>query len=214
ILVTSWWSFPYAMVIVTAAIQSIPRELYEAVSIDGGSWRAKLRYVTWPHLIPTLGSTALTLGILYLTLITLLIVLTRGGPVGDLDFPEERGERGVGDSEPHSIAGHAFQLSQRLLAQDVRNRASEFHPLCGGCRRDRLGGRNSGGIRGIAIHISWQAFRHADHPRDIDGPRSCTPRSNLLSARSPRSSEQSFRPTRHPGLTHRAANGVVHAELH
>src|SRR5206468_3487753 len=53
ILVTSWWSFPYAMVIVTAAIQSIPKELYEAVAIDGGSWRAKLRYVTWPHLIPT-----------------------------------------------------------------------------------------------------------------------------------------------------------------
>src|SRR4030095_16098309 len=82
ILVTSWWSFPYSMVIVTAAIQSIPRELYEAVSIDGGNWRAKLRYVTWPHLVPTLGSTALTLGILYLTLITLLIVLTRRAPAG------------------------------------------------------------------------------------------------------------------------------------
>src|SRR6266567_1164409 len=59
-----------------------PEGAYEAVSIDGGSWRAKLRYVTWPHLIPTLGSTALTLGILYLTLITLLIVLTGGGPLG------------------------------------------------------------------------------------------------------------------------------------
>jgi len=82
ILVTSWWSFPYVMVIVTAAIQSIPKELYEAVAVDGGGWRATLRYVTWPHLIPTLGSTALTLGILYLTLITLLIVLTGGGPLG------------------------------------------------------------------------------------------------------------------------------------
>ena len=82
VLVTSWWSFPYAMVIITAAIQSIPTELYEAVSIDGGSWRAKFRYVTFPHLVPTLGSTALTLGIVYLTLITLLIVLTGGGPIG------------------------------------------------------------------------------------------------------------------------------------
>ena len=94
ILVTSWWSFPYAMVLVTAAIQSIPRELYEAVQIDGGGWRAKLRYVTWPHLIPTIGSTALTLGILYLTLITLLIVLTGGGPLGattTLSFEAFRG---------------------------------------------------------------------------------------------------------------------------
>lgn len=82
ILVTSWWSFPYVMVIVTAAIQSIPKELYEAVQVDGGGWRAKLRNVTWPHLIPTLGSTALTLGIQFLTLVTLLIVLTGGGPLG------------------------------------------------------------------------------------------------------------------------------------
>src|SRR5207244_11431283 len=66
ILVTSWWSFPYAMVIVTAAIQSIPKDLYEAVAIDGCGCRAKLRYVTWPHPIPMLGITAITLGILYL----------------------------------------------------------------------------------------------------------------------------------------------------
>ena len=94
ILVTSWWSFPYAMVIVTAAIQSIPKDLYEAVGIDGGGWWAKLRYVTFPHLIPTLGSTALTLGIMYLTLITLLIVLTGGGPLGattTLSFEAFRG---------------------------------------------------------------------------------------------------------------------------
>src|SRR5438876_6993097 len=111
ILVTSWWSFPYAMVLVIAGVQSIPKELYEAVAIDGGSWRAKLRYVTWPHLIPTLGSTALTLGILYLTLITLLIVLTGGGPLGattTLSFEvfrnrpggQHRTDRGVLDRDP------------------------------------------------------------------------------------------------------------------
>jgi multiple sugar transport system permease protein len=110
VLVTSWWSFPYAMVIVTAAIQSIPKELYEAVAIDGGSWRAKLRYVTWPHLIPTLGSTALTLGILYLTLITLIIVLTGGGPIGattTLSFEVFRGTVqavNIGPTAVYSIA--------------------------------------------------------------------------------------------------------------
>jgi hypothetical protein len=41
--------------------------------------------------------------------------------LGDLDVPEERGERGVGDSEPDSVAGYPFQLSQRLLTQDVRD---------------------------------------------------------------------------------------------
>jgi multiple sugar transport system permease protein len=114
ILVTSWWSFPYAMVIVTAAIQSIPRELYEAVAIDGGGWRAKLRYVTWPHLIPTMGSTALTLGILYLTLITLIIVLTGGGPLGattTLSFEAFRGTVQAINIGPTAVYSMAILLA-------------------------------------------------------------------------------------------------------
>lgn len=82
ILVTSWWSFPYVMVMTSAAIQSIPKELYESTEIDGGGSIAKFRYVTWPHIIPTLGSAGLNLAIIYLTLVTLIIVLTGGGPLG------------------------------------------------------------------------------------------------------------------------------------
>lgn len=82
IIATGWWSFPYVMVIVTAALQSIPKELYEAVEIDGGGFLPKFRHVAWPHLRPTIGSTGLTLGILYLTIVTLILVLTGGGPLG------------------------------------------------------------------------------------------------------------------------------------
>lgn len=82
ILVTAWWSFPYVMVMMSASLQSIPAELYEAIDIDGGGLRARLRHAVWPHIAPTLGSTALALGILYLTLITLILVLTGGGPLG------------------------------------------------------------------------------------------------------------------------------------
>jgi ABC-type sugar transport system permease subunit len=81
-LVTAWWSFPYVMVMATAAMQSIPSELYEAVEIDGGGAVIKFRYVTLPQILPSLGSTALPLSIMYLTLITLLIVMTGGGPLG------------------------------------------------------------------------------------------------------------------------------------
>ena len=79
ILVTAWWSFPYVMVMATAAMQSIPKELYEAVEIDGGGPLVKFRYVTLTQILPTLGSTALTLAIMYLTLMTLIIVMTGGG---------------------------------------------------------------------------------------------------------------------------------------
>lgn len=93
-LVTAWWSFPYVMVMATAAMQSIPKELYEAVEIDGGGALIKFRYVTLTHIMPTLGSAALTLSIIYLTLMTLIIVMTGGGPLGStttLSFEAFRG---------------------------------------------------------------------------------------------------------------------------
>jgi len=82
IVVTAWWSFPYVMVMMSAALQTIPSELYEAIDIDGGGFWPRLRHVVWPHIDATLGSTALALSILYLTLITLILVLTGGGPIG------------------------------------------------------------------------------------------------------------------------------------
>jgi multiple sugar transport system permease protein len=94
IIVTAWWSFPYVMVMATAAMQSIPQELYEAVEIDGGGALVKFRFVTLTHILPTLGSTALTLSIMYLTLMTLIIVMTGGGPLGStttLSFEAFRG---------------------------------------------------------------------------------------------------------------------------
>ena len=82
IVATAWWSFPYAMVLITAALQSIPQELYEAVQIDGGSAMHRFLHVTWPHILPTMTNAAIALTILYLALVSLLIVMTGGGPLG------------------------------------------------------------------------------------------------------------------------------------
>ena len=82
ILTAAWWSFPYAMVLVTAALQSVPAELYEAVDIDGGAWRHKFLHVTWPHILPTMANAGVALSIAYLTLVSLIVVMTGGGPLG------------------------------------------------------------------------------------------------------------------------------------
>ena len=82
ILTTGWWSFPYAMVLITAALQSIPGELYEAIEVDGGGWRHKFGHVTWPHILPTMANAGVALSITYLTLVSLLVVMTGGGPLG------------------------------------------------------------------------------------------------------------------------------------
>jgi len=106
IVVTSWWSFPYVMVMLTAAMQSVPQELYEAAEIDGGGPLVKFRYVTLPHILPAIGSTALTLAIFYLTLVTLIIVLTGGGPIGStatLSFRAFQGSLQAVDIAPTAV---------------------------------------------------------------------------------------------------------------
>jgi multiple sugar transport system permease protein len=82
ILITVWWSFPFAMVMTSAAIEGIPRDFYEAVDLDGGGPMAGFRCVTWPFVAPTIRRCALVLSILFLTLVTLILVVTGGGPLG------------------------------------------------------------------------------------------------------------------------------------
>jgi multiple sugar transport system permease protein len=50
ILAESWRGYPYAMLILLAGLQSIPRQQYEAAELDGGSALQKLAYITLPNL--------------------------------------------------------------------------------------------------------------------------------------------------------------------
>ena len=50
LIVTVWWTSGFNMIIILAALQNIPKELYEAGQIDGaGSWQ-RFRYITLPLL--------------------------------------------------------------------------------------------------------------------------------------------------------------------
>src|SRR5690606_39118612 len=54
VLFAVWKNFGYNMVILLAALESIPETLYEAARIDGASSIQELRFVTLPSLAPTL----------------------------------------------------------------------------------------------------------------------------------------------------------------
>lgn len=51
---TLWWTAGYNMVIFLAGLQDIPRELYEAATIDGAAAGNQFRYVTLPGLRPVM----------------------------------------------------------------------------------------------------------------------------------------------------------------
>ena len=61
VLVNLWFGFPYMFLICTAALQSIPTDIYEAASVDGASGWQRFRRITLPLLLvataPVLVST-------------------------------------------------------------------------------------------------------------------------------------------------------------
>jgi raffinose/stachyose/melibiose transport system permease protein len=78
--VDTWRGVGYIMVILIAGLQGIPRDYYEAASIDGASgWRTFI-HVTLPLLMPVLSVTTV-LNLLYgLKVFDIIFVLTNGGP--------------------------------------------------------------------------------------------------------------------------------------
>ncbi|MFD7996767.1 carbohydrate ABC transporter permease [Streptomyces mexicanus] len=80
ILVNIWIGIPFNMVILYGGLQEIPRELYEAASLDGATaWRS-FRSVTLPMLRPVI-TVVLVLGFMStVKILDLILALTDGGP--------------------------------------------------------------------------------------------------------------------------------------
>lgn len=54
LVIISLWGFGAQMIVFLAALQGIPEQLYEAVAIDGGGIRARLRHIVIPLMTPTI----------------------------------------------------------------------------------------------------------------------------------------------------------------
>ncbi|MFI7386184.1 carbohydrate ABC transporter permease [Streptomyces sp. NPDC049813] len=80
ILVNVWIGIPFNMVILYGGLQEIPKELYEAASLDGASaWRT-FRSITLPLLKPVV-TVVLVLGFMStVKILDLILALTDGGP--------------------------------------------------------------------------------------------------------------------------------------
>lgn len=81
-LITAWWSYPQAMLLFLGALQTIPGELRESLKMDGGGiWRGFVS-ITLPFLRNTIVSVIVVLLMLYVQMVTIILVTTRGGPLG------------------------------------------------------------------------------------------------------------------------------------
>lgn len=75
-----WAQFPLATVLLLAAMQAIPDDLYEAAALDGAGGLRVFAAVTLPHIQPMLVVVALFEILLALTAFDLIFALTGGGP--------------------------------------------------------------------------------------------------------------------------------------
>lgn len=75
-----WQGIPFFAVMLLAALQAIPEELFEAARIDGASaWRVFL-HVTLPLLLPTILITTMLRMIWTANYMDLIMIMTGGGP--------------------------------------------------------------------------------------------------------------------------------------
>jgi ABC-type sugar transport system permease subunit len=83
ILMNTWKSAGYCMIIYIAGLQTISGDLYEAGSVDGISniWQ-KFRYIAWPLLAPTTAILFVTTTIFSFRAFEPMFIMTNGGPNG------------------------------------------------------------------------------------------------------------------------------------
>lgn len=82
LLTTVWQIFPFASVVLLAALQGVSHEQREAAVIDGADRLNVFKAVVWPTIKPSVALLALFSTIWSLRRFDLIWLLTQGGPVG------------------------------------------------------------------------------------------------------------------------------------
>lgn len=82
LVIDVWQNAPFVFLLLYAALQSVPEELYEAARIDGAGALQQFRFVTYPHLRTSIALCALMRSIDTFRLFEKVNILTGGGPAG------------------------------------------------------------------------------------------------------------------------------------
>lgn len=75
-----WQNLGYDIVIILAALQTVPAEMYESADIDGANWFVKIRKITLPMITPTIFFLIIYEIMETFRIFDQISVLTDGGP--------------------------------------------------------------------------------------------------------------------------------------
>jgi len=82
-----WTRFPFAMVVLLAALQSIPQDVVEAARVDGARPAQIFRSVTFPMLLPAFTVALAVEFIVTFQIFDVIWSLTAGGAAGQVINP-------------------------------------------------------------------------------------------------------------------------------
>jgi multiple sugar transport system permease protein len=82
VLIASWKAFPFYSLVILAALQSVPEEIYEAARVDGANPLQLFWYITIPSIGTTLELLVVLASIFSFKQFTIIYLMTGGGPVG------------------------------------------------------------------------------------------------------------------------------------
>lgn len=79
-IIEIWRTLGFHMVLYLASIQTVPRDLYEACIVDGGSKWQQFRYVTLPMIVPGITISVIMSIMTEMKQYDIVKVITNGGP--------------------------------------------------------------------------------------------------------------------------------------
>lgn len=80
IIVQTWIGYAWIFMLVTSNLQSIPRDIYEAGSVDGAKPRHLFWYLTLPQLLLSISPLLIALFVGSFNNFTTIFIFNNGGP--------------------------------------------------------------------------------------------------------------------------------------
>ncbi|WP_350348880.1 sugar ABC transporter permease [Agromyces sp. G08B096] len=80
VLIDTWRSVPFVALIASAALLSLPSDLFEAAKVDGANWWQTMRSVSLPLLAPIIAATFVVRWLGAVKMFDVILATTNGGP--------------------------------------------------------------------------------------------------------------------------------------
>jgi arabinogalactan oligomer / maltooligosaccharide transport system permease protein len=109
-----WLGWPLNSVVATGALQSVPKDLYEAAEMDGAGWWQRFKTVTLPFLRPAMLPYAIYGFVITFNLFQLSYFMSGGGPFGQTELLVTIGFRLVNEQKLYGVAA-AFAIFQFFI---------------------------------------------------------------------------------------------------